>query len=199
MGQYFMPYVKKENSVKVFENKVDGEFQGLKLMEHSYWRNGYVGNVINEIYYSKARVCWVGDYYDEDNYSQVNCDSATTKEIGDLVWTGKVELTPCTKANKRSLADCLLVNHTKKLFINCNEYYERNKWFEEWQGKKYPWCVSPLPLLTCSGNHSGGSYYGINQDKCGTWFNDLLEVVDDYDQEELLQNGYQEFVVDFKE
>ena len=30
-----MPYVKHGKEIKVFDNHIDGEFQGLKLMEHS--------------------------------------------------------------------------------------------------------------------------------------------------------------------
>lgn len=203
MGQYYLGYVKHNKQVKVFDNKVDGEWMGLKLMEHSYWRNSFVGQVVNDLFYNKGRVCWVGDYYDEDNYSQVNCDKETVKKIGGIVWCdddkSPIKKIEGTKANSRSLVDCLLVNHTKKVYINGNKYYEKNKWFEEWQGKKYPWCIHPLPLLTCSASHSGGSYYGINNDLCGTWFNDLLEVVEDWDEEDLIKNGYVEFEPTFSE
>ena len=180
MGQYYLPYVKTGEHVKVFDNKVDGEWEGLKLMEHSYWRNHYVGNVINEIYYNRSHVCWVGDYYDECDYEQVNCkDRETVKKIGDYVWNEKTKKKECKIKNSRSLVDCLLVNHTKKIYLSGNEYYKRNMWLETWEDKEYPWCINPLPLLTCSANHSGGSYYGINRELCGTWFNDELEVVED--------------------
>ena len=179
MGQYYLPYVKSGNKTKVFDNKVDGDYNGLKLMEHSYWGNLFVGNVINEIYNNKSRVCWVGDYYDEDNYSQVNCeDKELVKKIGHRVWGDRAKIEPSHREESLDLNHKYLVNHTKHIYIDCNEYYNQNKWFEEWNGKKYPWCINPLPLLTCSASHSGGSYYGINREECGTWFNDLIEVVD---------------------
>ena len=199
MGQYYLGYVNHNGKIKVFDNRVDGEWAGLKLMEHSYWRNSYVGQMVNDIYYNKGQVCWVGDYYNEDDYSQVNCDKELVKSIGDLVWNKKTKLIKSTRKNARSLVDNLLVNHTKKVFINGNRYFENNKWFEEWEGKQYAWCIHPLPLLTCSASHSGGSYYGINQNLCGTWFNDVIEVVEDYDEEDLIKKGYTEFKPKFSE
>ena len=199
MGQYFMPYVKHGKEIKVFDNHIDGEFQGLKLMEHSYWKNDYVGQVINDIYYNKGNVCWVGDYYDEDDCAQVNCDKEIVRIIGELVWNEKTETIKGTKKNSRNLNGCLLVNHTKKLYIVGDNSFKINKWFETWEGKQYAWCINPLPLLTCSASHSGGSYNGINHHICGTWFNDLLEVVEDYEEEDLIKKGYIEFVVEFSE
>lgn len=177
MGQYFLGYIENSKNTKVFDNHVDGEYNGLKLMEHSWFENRVVGNVVNAIFYKKAHVCWVGDYYDEDNYSQVNCNPETVKKIGDLVWGSQKKKTKSSSKNTRFLFGCLLINHTKKIYIDCSEYYEKNKTVEEWGGQKYYACVHPLPLLTCSDSHGGGSYYGINKEECGTWFNDELEVV----------------------
>lgn len=196
MGQYYRGYVNHNGKIKVFDNIVDGEWTGLKLMEHSYMLNSYVSNVINDLFYNKGQVCWVGDYYAEDDYQQANCkNKELVKSIGDYVWD-KAKRTKCTIKKVRYLQNCLIVNHTKKLIIDCDDYYEKNKWYEEWEGKKYPWCIHPLPLLTCSANHSGGSYYGINQNDCGTWFNDVIEVVVKWNLEDLIKKGYK--VTDFK-
>ena len=196
MGQYYLPYVKRGNKIKVFDNKVSGDWNGLKLMEHSYWGNAFVGNVVNELYYNKCNVCWVGDYYDEDNYAQVNCDDKQLiARIGKRVWGDNAKLEPSTLENNKGLENTLIVNHTKHEYINCNEYFKANKWVETWEGKQYDWCINPLPLLTCSASHSGGSYYGINREECGTWFNDEIEVVDDADETDLIRSGFvkQEF------
>ena len=204
MGQYYSPYVQRGKTFKVFDNHVDGDWQGLKLMEHSWWRNQYVGNVINEIFYKKAHVCWVGDYYAEDDYRQANCqDKEIVKEIGSTTWGNDGKPEPkrikCTKARSRSLTNYLLVNHTKHEFINGNEYYEHNKVLEKWNDEEWFSCVNPLPLLTCSASHSGGSYYGINKEQCGIWFNDVLEVVEDWDEKSLLEKGYKKVMFEFKE
>ena len=191
MGQYYLGYVNHNGKIKVFDNKVDGEWTGLKLMEHSYMLNSYVSNVVNDLFYNKGQVCWVGDYYKEDDYSQVNCNNKElVKSIGDYTWDDSTKRIKCTIKKVRYLGNCLIVNHTKKLIIDCDDYYEKNKWYEEWEGKKYPWCIHPLPLLTCSANHSGGSYYGVNQKDCGTWFNDVIEVVVKWDLDDLVKKGY---------
>lgn len=193
MGQYYLPYVKTGNQITVFDNKVDGQWTGLKLMEHSYWRNDFVGNVIKHLYYNRSRVCWVGDYYDEDDYYQQNCDDAELiAQIGGRVWNEGAKLEECHKADAMFLDNKILVNHTKKIFIRGNDYYERNKVFETWNGETYDYAINPLPLLTCTASHSGGSYYGVNREECGSWFFDRLEVIDDNKEEidNLLEQGY---------
>ena len=200
MGQYYLPYVKTGNKIKVFDNKVDGDYNGLKLMEHSYWLNRFVGNVVNELYYNKSRVCWVGDYYDECLGEQPNCDDdELILRIGKRVWSDKAKIEESHANNSVSLDHLILVNHTKKIFIVGDNYYHRNKWMETWDNKPFAWCVHPLPLLTCTSSHAGGSYYGINKDLCGTWFYDLLEVVDENDLDDLEEKGYIEFKVEFTE
>lgn len=201
MGQYYIPYVKQGKKEIKFDNKVDGDYNGLKLMEHSWWLNCYVGQVVNQIFYKKGNVAWVGDYYNEDNYAQVNCNKEEVKRIGELVCNENSPLkeTASHTRKARTLSDCLLVNHTKKLFINGNKYFKENKTVETWNGKDYDCCVHPLPLLTCSASHSGGSYNGINKDLCGTWFNDVLEVVFDWEEGKLIGKGYTEFEPKFRE
>lgn len=192
MGQYYKAYTKHfGNKPKVFDNKVDGDWNGLTLMEHSYYYNSYVGNVVNDLFYNKGKVCWVGDYYDENDYAQVNCDKEIVKKIGKDTWDNDdLYLVDSHKCNVRYLNNCLIVNHTKKLIIVCDKYYKANVYkrygIEEWDE-----CIHPLPLLTCSANHSGGSYYGINQHLCGTWFNDEIEVVLLWDINNLIDQGYQ--------
>lgn len=200
MGQYYVGYVNHNGKEKAFDNRVDNDWQGVKLMEHSYRHNLYVGNVVNDLFYNKGKVCWVGDYYSEEDYSQINCDNKElVKAIGEFAWGTefkKAVYAKSTRKKVRFLDGCLIVNHTKKQILICDDYYEKNKWFEEWEGKQYPCAVHPLPLLTCSANHSGGSYYGINKDKCGIWFNDTLEIVLDYDLEKYMHKGY--VIVEFE-
>lgn len=200
MGQYYIPYVRKGDKEKTFSNKVDGDYNGYKLMEHSYWHNEYVGQVINEIFYNKSHVCWVGDYFEEDDYSQVNCDKEEVKRIGELTWRTKDAYeVKSTRRHVRFLDGCFLVNHTKQEYIDCDAYFEKNKIEEEWNGKIYHYAVNPLPLLTCSASHSGGCYRGINYDQCGIWFNDELEVILYGDLKKLIDQGYMEREFEFRE
>lgn len=201
MGQYYLGYVKHNNNIKVFDNRVDKVYYGLKLMEHSYYFNNYVSNVVNDLFYNKGKVCWVGDYYDDDNYAQTNCkDKEIVKAIGEAVWSEeRIEASKCTKKKVRFLNNCLLVNHTKKEILVCDDYFECNKYLEKWNDDEWTECIHPLPLLTCSASHSGGSYYGTNQDDCGIWFNDVLEVVLYDEIDKLTKKGYKTVMFEFKE
>lgn len=200
MGQYYLAYVAEEGKKPVvFDNNCEGEWNGLKLMEHSWWLNDVVGNIANNLFYNKAHVCWVGDYYDEDDYHQVNCSKDKVQEIGDYTWKEETKRQSPKCKNVRYLTNCLIINHTKKLYIDCDKYYERSKVKKKYEGETYFQCIHPLPLLTCSANHSGGCYYGINEDKCGTWFNDEIEIALSWEAEIFKAKGYKEFEIEFKE
>ena len=203
MGQYYLACVRRKEKNKVFDNHVDGDWQGLKLMEHSWWLNSMVGNVVNDLFYNKGRLCWVGDYYSEDDYAQVNCDKEIVKSIGEFTWGNGNHKEPkrvkCTRKKVRYLTNCLIVNHTKKKILVCDDYFEKNKYLEKWDGEEWFECIHPLPLLTCSASHSGGSYYGINKDDCGIWFNDEIEIVLRWELGDLLNNGYSQVMFEFDE
>ena len=203
MGQYYFPYVERNGKRKVFDNHVDGDWTGLKLMEHSWWLNSMVGNVVNDLFYNKAKLCWVGDYYAEDNYAQANCDKEVVKKIGEFTWGNgdhkEPKHTDCTRKNVRYLFNCLIVNHTKKKILDCDDYYERNKYVEKWNDEEWFECIHPLPLLTCSASHSGGSYYGINKEDCGIWFNDEIEIVLRWELDDLIKKGYSTVMFEFDE
>ena len=203
MGQYYLGYVNRNGKRKVFDNYIEKDWQGLKLMEHSWWLNSMVGNVVNDLFYNKGRVCWVGDYYAEDDYAQINCGEELVKEIGEYVWgdgdNEKPIRTKCTRKKVRYLYNCLLVNHTKEQILVCDDYFEHNKHLQKWNDEEWFECIHPLPLLTCSANHSGGSYYGKNQNQCGCWFNDEIEAVLAWELDDLLKKGYTKVMFEFKE
>lgn len=191
MGQYYLCYVNHNGKQKVFDNYVDKEREGLKIMEHSWWLNSLVGNVVNDLFYNKGQVCWVGDYYYEDDYAQVNCGKELVKAIGEYVWNNKEAKKVRGSSKKvRYLTNLIIVNHTKKQILVCDDYYAQSSYTEKWYDEEWQACIHPLPLLTCSANHSGGSYYGPNQEDCGIWFNDVLEIMLSWDKEKLLKKGY---------
>ena len=196
MGQYYLAYIKRGNSIKVFDNCVkykDGttEYNGLKLMEHSWSKNSVVANVFQNLKtYGKAHVCWVGDYFNEDDCYQVNCsDKEMVRKIGNRVWKGKRNIFP-KEEDDLYMEHQVIVNHTKKVFINCDRYLKCST-------QNNGWCVHPLPLLTCSASHSAGSYYGVNKHLCGTWFNDVIEVVGVEEKE--IYKDYDEIIPVFQE
>ena len=68
MGQYYMPILGDKDGLncKVFDRSVDGEYTMAKLMEHSYWEVPFVNSFSERLYNQKCRVCWVGDYANEE-------------------------------------------------------------------------------------------------------------------------------------
>lgn len=45
MGQYYMVLLEKDGERKILDRSVDGEYTAAKLMEHSWWKNPFVGTV----------------------------------------------------------------------------------------------------------------------------------------------------------
>lgn len=172
MGQYYRTYLKEESTGKeiILNRDVDGEYTGAKLMEHSWWRNPFVNAVAKMLYKNPHQIIWVGDYAD---------DCPVIK----LVWNADGE---GVNRSDFMLDDKYLVNHTKKVYLNCNSYKERND--------NDGWIVHPLSLLTAMGNgQGGGDYWGKNEEKVGEWAMDVVSVEDN------IPEDYKEVIHDFYE
>lgn len=133
---------------------------GMKLMEHSWIGNDFVGKVMELLTeggaWHKKRIVWCGDYYNEkgemDYYDKVSDEN---------------KLAPKNSLNEKEQEDSILVNHSKK------QYVIMSKAPIDTDG----WKANPLPLLTALGNgRSGGDYHGENEDKVGIWAEDVLSV-----------------------
>lgn len=168
MGQYYTAVVENENG------KVAQYTYGMKLMEHSWWKNTHMGAICKMIYKIKSKVCWVGDYASEDDdweneeqksawygvawrYSDNNEPKLTEGNADGILLDGK-----------------FLVNHTQKIYINCDEYHKRN----DRDGR----CIHPLSLLTAKGNGRGSGDYHERYpdfDSVGSWALDEISVEDD--------------------
>lgn len=185
MGQYYRAIVKKPNGrLDVYNRDIirngKSEYMVAKLMEHSWWLNEFVNAVCLDIYNSKAanRVAWIGDYattyLDCFDLKELNgLDKAKIYRLSKRCWAcdGKaVELTDFTLDGK------YLINHTKKLYVDCSEYYADSVSSDEW-------CIHPLPLLTCIGNGLGGGDYNSptddsTEDYVGAWAWDEISIAD---------------------
>lgn len=184
MGQYYRAIVKKPNGrLDIYNRDVirngKPEYMVAKLMEHSWWLNEFVNAVCLDIYNSKTanRVAWIGDYattyLDCFDLKELNgLDKAKIYRLSKRCWAcdGKaVELTDFTLDGK------YLINHTKKLYVDCSEYYKDSVTPDEW-------CIHPLPLLTCIGNGLGGGDYchtdDSTDDYVGAWAWDEISIAD---------------------
>ena len=176
MGQYYMVLMEDKNGKRtVYDRTTNGEYTLAKLMEHSWWLNNFVNTMCCKIFRKPKKVAWVGDYSDGEFelYDEVWGDNAKRNKV----WESQVVLW-----NK------YLVNHTKKEYLNCNEYYEKSKIEDDW-------CIHPLPLLTCVGNGGGGGDYhrGTCMDYVGSWCMDEISV------EVKEPKGYTKIDIAFKE
>lgn len=175
MGQYYKP-LNVENEQWLYSHDYNN---GLKLMEHSYIGNNFVGAVMALMVkggaWFKKRIVWAGDYYGDD-----------TSEIsyyGQCKDTNKVM--PQETMSMGSQEKAILVNHTKKLYVR----------YDEIPSNEDGMFINPLPLLTALGNgRGGGDYFGDDIDKVGIWAGDVLSIEMKVPRSKI----YKKFVVKFK-
>ena len=204
MGQYYTALVKRGDKIKSYNIQVEGykkgdgigeidydKYNGIKLMEHSYWRCDFMLAMNAELYRHKARVAWVGDYASEHRFKRD--DAPDPRTLYELAWD-KVKQEPIAEQGM-TLEGKVLVNHTKKQYVDCNEYYEYNKF--KWGDGTWN-CIHPLSLLTACGNGLGcGDYDEENPDYdlVGYWCWDEISVEDaSFDT-----TGYEMLPLDFCE
>lgn len=156
-------------------------YNGLKLMEHSWWNNLFVKRLAASLVDKPAKVAWVGDYAEDKecealgfSYSDVCGDNAKYEYPGPVDWS----------MDNVSY----LVNNTKKEYVDLKDYKERSN--------DGGWIINPIPLLTAVGNGRGGGDYhkgGTCYDLVGTWaFNEIYLTNDKPEGYELLDLYFQE-------
>lgn len=169
MGQYYTAVVENEVVGKVAQYTY-----GMKLMEHSWWRNNHMGAISKMIYKTKSTVCWVGDYASED---EDWCGEEQKDYWYGAAWRyddNKEPILTPENAEGISLDNKFLVNHTQKIYIDCNKYHDEND--------RGGWCIHPLSLLTAKGNGRGGGDYHSNYpnfDDVGSWALDEISIEDE--------------------
>jgi hypothetical protein len=159
MGQYFKPSILAKD-----KKTVTGWFcshsydNGLKLMEHSYMKNEFVGAVEKFLSGNPQRIVWAGDYANPCKGGTTNVYSRCEEDL---------EITPI-KIPGQVVEAKYIVNHTKKQFIDKSKVPSYDK----------GWRIHPLPLLTCEGNGRGcGDFSGEdNYELVGKWARDIISV-----------------------
>lgn len=166
------------------------EYNGLKLMEHSYWGNPVCKAVGLRLVDNPMRVCWVGDYAEPNECEELGF---TYEEIWDCP-DGKYQHYEETDFKMDSVK--YLINNSKKTYVDLKDYYKKSKFTEEWKEQKYTMCIFPISLLTALGNDRGGGDYH----KCGTCFEDVGSwAFDEIYLSNELPDGYEKLDVFFKE
>lgn len=147
---------------------------GLKLMEHSWVGNGFVGAFETLIFDNPQRVVWGGDYADNEANIEENLYRLCIDEL---------KINP----NVDDIIESrFVINHSKQLFVDKTKGIDVDSWV-----------VNPLPLLTAEGNgRGGGDYYtrsGEEDFLVGSWARDIISVSND------VPSDYEELIVSFSE
>ena len=175
MGQYYMPVILKDNKTTVKEWMYSHNYgNGLKLMEHSYIGNNFVGTFESKLIKSPKRVCWAGDYADTCKNRKTNLHDRCKDKL-------KVEPAETIPDENKFP---FVINHTKKEFVDKRKSLPIPDW-----GAK----IHPLPLLTCEGNGRGGGDFRGDETYVGIWARDVISV----DSE--VPEGFKEIIPSFRE
>lgn len=171
MGQYYKPIILKDNEDTVEKWMYSWDYDnGLKLMEHSYVDNTFVGTFVHQLINKPKRVVWAGDYADNEPNTQGQGYNGEGKNLYDFCTDdNKVQPAEISFDNMKAMYKDYpyLVNHTKKEVVNINRMPKNNDWK-----------IHPLSLLTCEGNmRGGGDYYSkVGQKHVGRWARDLISL-----------------------
>lgn len=202
MGQYYKPCILADKSEEAQTEKVIGwmyshEYNnGLKLMEHSWLRNDFV-NTFEKLLaprgqYAKKRIVWAGDYADGEKELAYQDENGKQNEVNlyDLC-EDENQLKP--KKVTRAMLYRYIFNHTTKQFVDKTKVPVSDYWTDK-NGKKWPFIIHPLPLLTCEGNgRGGGDFRGSERGQVGVWARHSISVGN------RVPKGYTEFTFDLTE
>jgi hypothetical protein len=202
MGQYYKPCILADKSGEAQSEKVIGwmyshEYNnGLKLMEHSWMRNDFV-NTFEKLLaprgqYAKKRIVWAGDYADGENELAYQDENGKQNEVNlyDLC-EDENQLKP--KKVTREMLYRYILNHTTKQFVDKTKVPVSDYWTDK-NGKKWPFTIHPLPLLTCEGNNrGGGDFRGSERGQVGVWARHSISVAN------RVPKGFTEFTFDLIE
>ena len=216
MGQYYSAIVYNQNG-DVRRLNPDC---GLKLMEHSWFKNPYVHAVCSYIAQQcviegPQRLFWVGDYAHSDpiegeeydiNEDVQNPDllkmGIGEEEIKQLTHESTIEEDPRIDVDYADLElkeqPKYIINLTKRVYIDLEHYYSCNV-DEEDDANVSTWVPHPIPLLTAMGNgRGGGDYHGTDMRYIGTWAGDMLLATNNKDMIDM-DSSLEEFIPHFSE
>lgn len=166
MGSYYNAALQaNKKHEEIYGDKVtEGEYfrlstydfdNGAKLMESSFIDNNYQNAVLRLIEDNPSYLCFTCDYTENSPYSWDEVQEISTDES--------------EQDNKFKGDRGFIINHTKKEYISIKTYV---KLFAEHSTE---WAVNPLPILANIEKQSmGGGDYRNDDDRRGTWANDLI-------------------------
>ena len=160
MGAYYM----------ASDNKNMLDIKGshyLKLMEHSYFYNNYVGSVLRVYYNNPQPLVWLCDYYSPDDEEYIP-DIKTWDDLEKKIIPNIKKI----KVLDSIFEDFYILNHTQKLFINPKKLIELYK--REGQEDFF---IHPIPILTNSNEGAmGGGDYFCEDSRRSLWRMNIIEI-----------------------
>lgn len=205
MGQYYKALILNRSKTRPVLYACSHDFgAGLKLMEHSWQGNNFVGHVEKLLIDNPQPIVWAGDY--ADNEPVKNIDKDTYKAIlNELKGYDKDNAKQDTKTNYAetfekegtnlySIADhtAIRITHDEKIEGNTWEHSfktisKRFKYLVNHDKKQFidkskvpldgdGWQIHPLPLMTCEGNGRGGGDFRGESKLVGSWARDVISV-----------------------
>jgi hypothetical protein len=211
MGQYYKPILLKEDKKTPIGFAYSHDFgSGLKLMEHSWMKNDFVGFIESLLTknapFHKTPIVWAGDYADQEPFESIPQtvidalveDGYKLEEIqlhGVDLYSIASHSAPKLIPNTHKIEDFkllpiakakYLVNHDKKQFV------DKTKVPSDSDG----WRIHPLPLLTCEGNGRGGGDFRGESELVGSWARDIISVES---KKADIPKGYTELIFDLVE
>jgi hypothetical protein len=173
MGQYFSPIVLNDKKTQPKAWVYSHNFgSGLKLMEHSWMKNTFVGAFESLILRNPENIVWCGDYADNVKGCKTNLSDRCKEST-------KVTPTKITTLKESRY----IINHDKKQFV------DKTKVPTDADG----WRIHPLPLLTCNSNGRGGGDFRGESELVGKWAYDKISV------DSKKPKGYAELIFDLVE
>ena len=176
MGQYFCQGFKNKDKIFTSARKVNVDnYEGAKLMEHSWIHNWFMDSVANYIFNNPTNILWCGDYADEDD--ELKNITGNDIEYKNIWGDDKDIVNPFVfdLCKRFDYSGTYLVNHTKKVCISFDDYIKESTVKPSWSDHEL--CINPISILTAVGNgRGGGDYAGINEDLVGAWAWDLISI-----------------------
>lgn len=171
MGQYYKQAIEQDGNLDIFDTQTVNDWNGRKLMEHSWIGNSFMDAISERIHNKPANIVWCGDYADEPqdfvtidwiNYKTIYPEKSREPQ--------RLEELP----EKFDYSHKYLVNHTNKCYVDFDLYMSKCK-------DKDGWILHPLSLLTAVGNGRGGGDYHedcVDYYMVGAWAGNNIEITD---------------------
>lgn len=173
MGQYYYPTIIRRDGTVDQYLAYDYD-NGLKLMEHSYIGNNFVDGILNTLYHNPGKLAWLGDYTEMDD--KFEDDLIFKAALGLFSSEDDFRKRYSRTYDESTLVGRVILNHSKKEYIVISQYVELVKDGEN----DDKLIINPVPLLTASSNgRGGGDYSGMNEEFCGHWCGDIIEVINE--------------------